>query len=73
MDRVVDIADFQVADDPRATLVTYSLGGCIGVAIWDPRVRVGGFRQLSGTGKTYDQDTDLDHQLTTRDLSLLEK
>lgn len=42
MDQVVDIADFQVADDPRATLVTYSLGSCIGVAIWDPRVRVGG-------------------------------
>ncbi len=42
MDQVVDIADFQVANDPRATLVTYSLGSCIGVAIWDPNVRVGG-------------------------------
>ena len=42
MDRVVEIADLQVADDPRATLVTYSLGSCIGVAIWDPEVRVGG-------------------------------
>lgn len=42
MDEVVDIADFQVADDPRSTLVTYSLGSCIGVAIWDSRVRVGG-------------------------------
>ncbi len=42
MDQVVDIADFQVTDDPRATLVTYSLGSCIGVAIWDPKARVGG-------------------------------
>jgi chemotaxis protein CheD len=42
MDQVVDIADLQTANDPRATLVTYSLGSCIGVAIWDPRVRVGG-------------------------------
>ena len=42
MDQVVDIADFQVSDDPRATLVTYSLGSCIGVGIWDPSVRVGG-------------------------------
>ncbi len=42
MDQVVDIADFQVAADPRATLVTYSLGSCIGVAIWDSKVRVGG-------------------------------
>ena len=42
MDKVVDIADLQVTDDPRATLVTYSLGSCIGVAIWDASVRVGG-------------------------------
>lgn len=42
MDQVVDIADLQVTNDPRTTLVTYSLGSCIGVAIWDPKVRVGG-------------------------------
>lgn len=42
MDQVVDIADFRVANDPLSTLVTYSLGSCIGVAIWDPKVRVGG-------------------------------
>lgn len=42
MDKVVDIADLQVSDDPRVTLVTYSLGSCIGVAIWDPKAQVGG-------------------------------
>ncbi len=42
MDQVVDIADFKVADDPRTTLVTYSLGSCIGVSIWDPQAHVGG-------------------------------
>jgi chemotaxis protein CheD len=42
MDQVVDIADMQVSNDPRATLVTYSLGSCVGVAIWDPDVLVGG-------------------------------
>jgi len=42
VDQVVDIADFAVSDDPRNTLVTYSLGSCIGVAIWDPKVRVAG-------------------------------
>jgi len=42
MDLVVDIADFQVSNDPRVELVTYSLGSCIGVAIWDPEVQVGG-------------------------------
>ncbi len=42
MDVVVDIADLQVSNDPHATLVTYSLGSCIGVAIWDRQTRVGG-------------------------------
>lgn len=42
MDLVVDIAGCQASDDPSATLVTYSLGSCIGVAIWDQRARVGG-------------------------------
>lgn len=42
MDTVVDIADLQVSNDPTVDLVTYSLGSCIGVAIWDPEVHVGG-------------------------------
>ncbi len=42
VDRVVDIADFAVSKDPRDTLVTYSLGSCIGLAIWDPQAKVGG-------------------------------
>ncbi len=42
MDQVVDIADCQVSDDPRVCLVTYSLGSCIGVAIWDASAQVGG-------------------------------
>lgn len=38
----VDIADLAVSNDPNFTLVTYSLGSCIGVTIWDPQTRVGG-------------------------------
>lgn len=40
MNKVVGISDLQVSDDPCETLITYSLGSCIGVAIWDPKVRV---------------------------------
>jgi len=39
---VVDIADLAVSKDPGVTLVTYSLGSCIGVSIWDPVAKVGG-------------------------------
>ena len=42
MNLVVDIADYAVSDDPQVTLVTHSLGSCIGVAIWDQDTQVGG-------------------------------
>jgi chemotaxis protein CheD len=39
---VIDIADYAVSRDPEAVLITYSLGSCIGVTIWDPVVHVAG-------------------------------
>ncbi len=39
---IVGIADMKVTDDPEATLITYSLGSCIGVTLYDPVARVGG-------------------------------
>lgn len=44
MDQIVDIADLRVAkaNGQPITLVTYSLGSCIGVSIYDPVVKVGG-------------------------------
>lgn len=39
---VVDIADMAVSKDPSVVLVTYSLGSCIAVTIWDPVARVAG-------------------------------
>ncbi len=32
----VDIADYKVSADPDSVLVTYALGSCIGVMVWDP-------------------------------------
>jgi chemotaxis protein CheD len=39
---VVDIADLAVSADPGAALITYSLGSCIGVTVWDSAAHVGG-------------------------------
>lgn len=39
---VVDIADLAVSDDPGTALITYSLGSCIGLCLWDPVAHVGG-------------------------------
>ena len=39
---VIGVADSALSDDPSATLVTYALGSCIGVSIYDPVAHVGG-------------------------------
>jgi len=39
---IVGVSDMKVSNDAEASLITYSLGSCIGVAIYDPIVRVGG-------------------------------
>jgi len=39
---IVGVADMKVSNDPAGMLVTYSLGSCIGVAVYDPVVHVAG-------------------------------
>jgi chemotaxis protein CheD len=40
--RIVGIAELVVSVDPSETLVTYSLGSCIGLSLMDPVAGVGG-------------------------------
>jgi chemotaxis protein CheD len=42
MEHIVGVADMKVSNRPGETLVTYSLGSCIGVVIYDPVVKAGG-------------------------------
>ncbi len=39
---IVGMADMGVSSDPEATLITYALGSCIGVSVYDPATQVGG-------------------------------
>jgi chemotaxis protein CheD len=39
---IVDISDMAVSENPEDTLVTYSLGSCIGVCMYDPENGVAG-------------------------------
>lgn len=39
---VVQVSDARISTDPEAVLVTYSLGSCIAVAIYDPALTIGG-------------------------------
>ncbi|MFU8819074.1 MAG: chemotaxis protein CheD [Desulfurivibrio sp.] len=39
---VVGISDMKVSNNPEDVLITYSLGSCIGVVLWDPVAKVAG-------------------------------
>jgi chemotaxis protein CheD len=41
-DLIVGISDLKVSNNPTDVLITYALGSCIGVAVFDPKARVGG-------------------------------
>jgi len=56
MEQVVDIAGFSVSNDPHDTLVTYSLGSCIALMIWDPAVQIGGMLHFMLPDSTIDPD-----------------
>ena len=40
--RIIGISEMAVSDNPEETLITYSLGSCLGVTVYDPVARVGG-------------------------------
>jgi chemotaxis protein CheD len=39
---IVGVADMKVSNNPEESIITYSLGSCIGLVIYDPVVKVGG-------------------------------
>jgi chemotaxis protein CheD len=43
---VVGVADMVASNDPGAELVTYSLGSCLGVTVYDPIKKAGGLLHL---------------------------
>ncbi|MBW2095889.1 MAG: chemotaxis protein CheD [Deltaproteobacteria bacterium] len=42
MNIIVGVSDMKVSNDPDSVLITYSLGSCIGISIYDSVARVGG-------------------------------
>lgn len=43
---VVDIAEMKVSKNPEEVLVTYALGSCLGIALYDPVVRIAGLAHI---------------------------
>jgi chemotaxis protein CheD len=46
MTRIIGVADMAISNKADETLITYSLGSCIAVVIYDPVARVGGMLHL---------------------------
>lgn len=42
MKQIVGVADMKVSNNLEESIITYSLGSCIGLVIYDPAVKVGG-------------------------------
>ncbi len=53
---VVGISDMKVSNKPEDVLITYSLGSCIGVVIWDPVARVAGLLHYMLPDSSLDKD-----------------
>lgn len=52
---VVSVADMVVSNDPSADLLTYSLGSCLGIVVYDPIKRAGGLLHVMLPDSTIDQ------------------
>ncbi|MCE5282402.1 MAG: chemotaxis protein CheD [Deltaproteobacteria bacterium] len=51
---IVGISDLKVSNNPDDVLITYALGSCISVAVYDPKVKVGGLLHFMLPDSTLD-------------------
>jgi chemotaxis protein CheD len=52
----VGVGDCGVSSDPQATIVTYALGSCVAVTVYDPVTRVGGLLHFMLPDSAIDPD-----------------
>jgi len=43
---IIGVADMKVSRNPDDTIVTYALGSCLGVTVYDPEAQVGGMAHI---------------------------
>jgi chemotaxis protein CheD len=53
-DLVVGISDLKVSGNPAESMITYALGSCIAVAVYDPVAKVGGLLHFMLPDSTLD-------------------
>ena len=70
MNIVVNVSDARVSSDPADVIVTYSLGSCIGVAVYDPAARVAGLLHFQLPSSTLDAQKAASHPLMFADTGM---
>jgi chemotaxis protein CheD len=55
-DLIVGISDLKVSNNVDDVIITYALGSCIGIAVYDPLARVGGLLHYMLPDSTLDQN-----------------
>lgn len=53
---IVGVSDMKVSNDPQSEIITYSLGSCIGLVIFDPVVKTGGILHYMLPESTLDRE-----------------
>ena len=53
---VVGVADMAVSKNPNDEIITYALGSCLGITVYDPVVQVGGMIHIMLPMSTIDAE-----------------
>ncbi|HVT88097.1 MAG TPA: chemotaxis protein CheD [Tepidisphaeraceae bacterium] len=67
---VVGVSDAKASNDPQDTLVTYSLGSCIGVTLYDPQAKVAGLLHFQLPSSTADVQRSAEKPLMFADTGM---
>jgi chemotaxis protein CheD len=66
----VSISDAQTSKQPEDVIVTYALGSCIGVSVYDPVVKVGGMLHYQLPTSTLDTERSRQNPLMFADTGM---
>lgn len=72
MEHIVGVADMKVSNQTGDTIVTYSLGSCIGVAMYDPQAKVGGILHYMLPNSVIDDEKAKDNPFLFADTGIPE-
>jgi len=65
----VGISDYKISKTPD-TLVTYALGSCVGIALYDPRTRIGGLSHIMLPSSSLRSEGGIDDRMKYADTAI---